>query len=164
MLAFVTKNHALTAVRKPLPTSPPRLGSHPRAPRRHLQHRRRNPSRLPQFPRNARPRIRRRSGGFARRAKPRKEKLARPPRRRRNQYRLRRSRIPPALRILPPRIENPLRAPQSPRNRCSRRRVRRIPCATPRKSPRDIQTRSRMKKPSSSSRSPRLARFLPKFA
>ena len=40
---------------------PPRLGSRPRPPRRHLQHRRRNPPRLPQFSRNARPRIRRRS-------------------------------------------------------------------------------------------------------
>ncbi len=41
------------------------------------------------------------------------------------------------MRILPPRIENPLRAPQSSRNRRSRRRLRRIPRATARKSPRD---------------------------
>ena len=92
---------------------PPRLGSPPRPPRRHLQHRPRNPPWLPQFSRNTWSRIRRRSGGRARRAKPRNEKLARPPRSRRNQYRLRRSRLPPTLRILPPRIET----------HCARRKV-----------------------------------------
>ena len=50
-----------------------------------------------------------------------------------------RSRIPPTLRILPPRIENPLRATQSARNRRSRRRIRRISRATARKSSRHTQ-------------------------
>ena len=137
MLAFVTKNHALTAVRKPLPRLRPgwalvrvRLAGICNTDVEILRG-------YHTFSRNSRPRIRRRSSGRARRAKPRKEKLAGPPRRRRNQYRLRGSRLPPALRILPPRIENPLRPPQSSRHRRSRWRIRRIPRPTARKSPRD---------------------------
>ncbi len=99
MLAFTTKNHALTAVRKP----------------------------LPRFRRDW-ALVRVRLAGICNTdveilrgyhnfrgtpghefvgevvdvhgaSKPRKEKLARPSRRRRNQYRLRRSRLPPTLRI-----------------------------------------------------------------